>query len=115
MPTPNVSSVHDRQRRAVRPHLPMRPLWLCRVCAAPWPCQPARLLLGMEYRRDRVSLSVYMAGQLFDATADLIKLNPHPTTTPAELFDKFLAWTARYARRDDTERQANTERREISP
>ncbi|MCM0677147.1 hypothetical protein NCC78_20990 [Micromonospora phytophila] len=95
MPTPNFSPVHDRQRRTIRPHLPMRPLWLCRVCAAPWPCQPARLLLLMDYRRDRVGLSVYMAGILFDATADLMTLNPNPGPSPRELFDRFLAWTAR--------------------
>jgi hypothetical protein len=73
----------------------MRPLWRCRTCAAPWPCQPARLLLTREYRRDRVALSIYMASQLFEATADLVRLNPHPAPSPAELFDRFLAWTAR--------------------
>ncbi|WP_431935914.1 hypothetical protein [Micromonospora sp. RP3T] len=85
----------DRSRRAVRPHGPMRPLWRCRVRAAPWPCQPARLLLLMEYRRDRVALSMYMAGCLFDATADLMKLNDNPGPSPVELFERFLAWTAR--------------------
>ncbi|MEV4386877.1 hypothetical protein AB0J68_14360 [Micromonospora sp. NPDC049580] len=95
MAASNVSPVHDRQRRAMRPHLPMRPLWLCRVCAAAWPCQPARLLLTMEYRRDRVGLSVYMAGLLFEATADLIKLNPNPAPSPADLFARFVGWTAR--------------------
>ncbi|MFE9690073.1 hypothetical protein [Micromonospora sp. NPDC005806] len=73
----------------------MRPLWLCRVCAAAWPCPTARMLLRVEYRQDRVALSVYLAGCLFDATADLIKLNPNPGLTPGELFDRFLAWTAK--------------------
>lgn len=76
-------------------HPPMRPLWRCRTCAAPWPCQPARLLLTREYRRDRVGLSVYLASQLFEATANLVRLNPHPAPSPAELFDRFLSWTAR--------------------
>ncbi|MEV4842342.1 hypothetical protein AB0K20_03845 [Micromonospora matsumotoense] len=49
----------------------------------------------MEYRRDRVALSIYLASQLFEATADLVRLNPHPAPSPAELFDRFLAWTAR--------------------
>ncbi|MCI4064307.1 hypothetical protein MRQ36_17565 [Micromonospora sp. R77] len=89
----NASPVPDRNRRAVRPHVPIRPLWLCRVCAAPWPCQPARLLLLMEYRRDRPGLSVHLAGCLFDATADLLALNPNPGPSPAELFERFLAWT----------------------
>ncbi|KWV29456.1 hypothetical protein AWV63_28495 [Micromonospora rifamycinica] len=79
----------------MRPHVPMRPLWRCRVCAAPWPCQPARLMLTRDYRRDRVGLSVYMAGRLFDATGDLVTLNPNAVPAPAELFDRFLAWTRR--------------------
>ncbi|MFD6734899.1 hypothetical protein ACFWDZ_27700 [Micromonospora aurantiaca] len=44
------------------------------MCAAPWPCQPARLLLLLDYRRDRVALSIHMAGCLFD---------------------RFIGWTAR--------------------
>ncbi|GAA2187798.1 hypothetical protein [Micromonospora lupini] len=48
----------------------------------------------MEYRTDRVALSIYMASQLFDATADLYKLNPDPPPDPQELFTRFLAWTA---------------------
>ncbi|SCE97650.1 hypothetical protein GA0070216_103472 [Micromonospora matsumotoense] len=92
---PNASPVHAREGGAIRPHVPMRPLWLCRVCAAPWPCQPARLLLTMDYRQDRVGLSVYMAGRLFDATGDLVTLNPNAVPPPAELFERFLAWTRR--------------------
>lgn len=75
----------------------MRPLWLCRVCAAPWPCQPARLALTRDYRQDRVGLSVYLAGRLFDATGDLVTLNPNAVPPPAELFERFPAWTRRRA------------------
>ncbi|MCZ7435080.1 hypothetical protein O7598_01620 [Micromonospora sp. WMMC241] len=73
----------------------MRPLWLCRVCAAPWPCQPGRLLLLMDYRCDRVALSIHMAGCLSDATADLLKLNPDRMPSPKDLFDRLLGWTTR--------------------
>lgn len=52
------------------------------------------MLLRVEYRADRVALSVYMAGQLFEATADLCRLNPDPAPDPRELFARFLAWTA---------------------
>ncbi|MGC4757478.1 hypothetical protein [Micromonospora trifolii] len=100
MSASNAPPSRDRQRRAVRPHLPMRPLWLCRMCAAPWPCQPARLLLVIEYQRDRVGLSIYMAGLLFEATADLIKLNPNPAPSPADMFARFVGWIARRAARD---------------
>lgn len=60
----------------------------------PWPCALARMLLRAEYGPDRVALSIYMASQLFDATADLFTLNPEPAPDPAELFGRFLAWTA---------------------
>ncbi|MFG1677058.1 hypothetical protein [Micromonospora sp. NPDC049282] len=98
MPTSNGTSPQIRPRPAVRPHIPSRPLWLCRICAAPWPCQPARLLLLVEYRTDRAALSIYMAGCLFDATADLLTLNPNPGPSPKDLFDRFVAWTARDSR-----------------
>ncbi|WP_374198079.1 hypothetical protein [Micromonospora sp. PLK6-60] len=49
----------------------------------------------MEYRRDRVGLSIYMASCLHDATADLLKLNDNPGPSPADLFARFLAWTAK--------------------
>ncbi|MFE9919656.1 hypothetical protein ACFYPG_31330 [Micromonospora sp. NPDC005553] len=52
------------------------------------------MLLRAQYGNDRVGLSIYMAGQLFDATADLLRLNPEPEPDPQELFTRFLAWTA---------------------
>ncbi|MEV0152434.1 hypothetical protein AB0H57_01645 [Micromonospora sp. NPDC050686] len=45
-----------------------------------------------------MGLSVYLAGCLFDAAGDLLGLNANPGPSPAELFDRFVAWTAR---RDD--------------
>ncbi|MEO3781362.1 hypothetical protein ABGB16_32145 [Micromonospora sp. B11E3] len=75
-----------------RPHLPIRPLWLCRACAAPWPCATARLTLLHEYARDRVALLVYLGGQLHDAADELYRLNPHDGPEPAQLFDRFLGW-----------------------
>ncbi|MEU8311678.1 hypothetical protein ACFYPF_03400 [Micromonospora sp. NPDC005223] len=95
MPTSEHSKRHPLSNvHRIYQHLPMRPLWLCRVCAAPWPCATARMLLRHEYRQDRVSLSVYMSSCLFDATGDLLALNPNPGPQPGELFDRFLAWTA---------------------
>lgn len=58
------------------PHLPMRPLWLCRRCGAPWPCGPARLSLLVEYRGDRTALLFYLALLMQEATAHLTALNP---------------------------------------
>ncbi|WP_435794889.1 hypothetical protein [Micromonospora zamorensis] len=98
MTAPKPSPSHDRpplsNLHPVHQHLPRRPSWLCRVCAATWPCPSARMLLRVEYGTDRVALSIYMASQLFDATADLLRLNPEPAPDPPELFTRFLAWTA---------------------
>jgi hypothetical protein len=71
----------------------MRPLWLCRACAAPWPCATARLALTSEYADDRVALCVYLAGQLHDAATDLHTLNPHDAPEPSQLFARFLGWS----------------------
>lgn len=78
-----------------RSHLPLRPLWLCRTCAAPWPCAPARLALVAEYAHDRVALSVYLCTVLHDAAADLYRLHPHDGPDPVALFARFLAWAPR--------------------
>ncbi|TDB78999.1 flavin reductase [Micromonospora sp. KC721] len=71
------------------PHLPMRPLWRCRNCGAPWPCQPARLSLLVEYRHDRTALLVYLAQQMTEARDQLAQLNPDHC---ADLTERFLAW-----------------------
>ncbi|MEU7773670.1 hypothetical protein AB0C44_20315 [Micromonospora taraxaci] len=98
MTAPNGSPVHDRPPLSnlakVHQHLPRRPLWLCRACSGPWPCPFARMLLRVEYDRNRASLAVYMAGQLFDATGDFLKLYPDTGPNPEQLWARFLAWTA---------------------
>ncbi|WP_234359579.1 hypothetical protein [Plantactinospora sp. BC1] len=70
----------------------MRPLWLCRTCAHPWPCGRAKLDLLAEYQGSRVSLCLYLATLLCDAIDDLLKLNPSVTGSTADLFDRFLGW-----------------------
>ncbi|MEU9510171.1 hypothetical protein AB0D32_28260 [Micromonospora sp. NPDC048170] len=68
------------------------PLWLCRKCAASWPCAPARLVLLREHPHDRVALLVYLGGLLHDAAGELHRLNPHDGPTPEQLFARFLGW-----------------------
>ncbi|NYT93399.1 hypothetical protein [Salinispora sp. H7-4] len=76
-------------------HLPLRPLWLCRQCGQPWPCGPARLALVAEYRDNRVSLFLYLAGLLHEAIEDRHRLNPSATGDVPDLFDRFLGWPIR--------------------
>ncbi|MDG4818568.1 MULTISPECIES: flavin reductase [unclassified Micromonospora] len=73
-----------------RPHLPVRPVWLCGRCGAPWPCGAARLSLLSEYRGDRTSLLVYLAVLREEAREHLTAL--HPATPPGDLTDRFLTW-----------------------
>jgi hypothetical protein len=75
-----------------REHLPIRPIWLCRVDAHPWPCGEARVALLRQYDGDMIGLAVYLAGMLHDAAADLYALNPHEAPKPSALWDRFLAW-----------------------
>ncbi|MET7969991.1 flavin reductase [Micromonospora sp. NPDC005305] len=76
--------------RASRQHLPMRPLWRCRVCGAEWPCQPARLALLVEYRNDRTALLIYLSTLMAEAGAQLSQLNGH--ARPENLTERFLTW-----------------------
>ncbi|WP_093402046.1 hypothetical protein [Micromonospora sediminimaris] len=79
-----------------RPHLPIRPLWLCRRCGHPWPCGAAKVALLEEYRESPVSLFLYLASCLHDAIEDLRQLHPSDTGSTADVFDRFLGWPARH-------------------
>ena len=67
-------------------HVWQRPSWQCRACDEAWPCPPAKVALTAG--ADRVSLAMYMWGNLDQAVADL------PRRSPAELFDRFVGWNA---------------------
>ncbi|MFI7213025.1 flavin reductase family protein [Micromonospora maritima] len=62
----------------------MRPAWRCRVCGAPWPCQPARLGLLVEFRGDRTGLLFHLGGLLAEAHTQLGDV--------ADLHGRFLGW-----------------------
>ncbi len=68
-------------------HIPDRPSWECRVCAAPWPCMAAREALLIEFAKFPSVLRIYLFGQLTDAGADI------PGIEPAELYRRFLGWS----------------------
>jgi hypothetical protein len=68
----------------------MRPTWRCRVCAARWPCGPARITLLAEFHRNRVALSLYLSAQYFAALQDLTEYAPN---APREdLYARFIGW-----------------------
>ncbi|MFF4809867.1 flavin reductase [Micromonospora chersina] len=68
-------------------HLPVKPAWACGDCGANWPCQTRRHELRAEYEAAPVSLALYLATQLVDATEDLREV-------PAgHLHRRFLGWT----------------------
>ncbi|OWU97313.1 hypothetical protein B5D80_31545 [Micromonospora wenchangensis] len=53
-------------------------------------CQPAKLALLTEYRRDRTGLLVYLGTLMHEATNQLAQLHPgHP---PARMTERFLSW-----------------------
>lgn len=80
-------------------HLPLRPLWLCRVCGQPWPCGRAKLALLTSYQDSRLNLLLYLSGRLHEAIDDLHRLNPSTTGDVRDLFDRFLGWPARHRSR----------------
>lgn len=66
-------------------HQPHRPSWNCASCARPWPCDPARERLAAEL--GSLSLAMFAWTCLEEAARDI------PATPPAELYERFLAWT----------------------
>jgi len=66
-------------------HLPARPIWNCRACEEPWPCQPSRAALIDSLSRGTVS--VVMAEWMHLAAGELNGI------APGMLFDRFLLWT----------------------
>ncbi|TDO40675.1 hypothetical protein C8E87_4394 [Paractinoplanes brasiliensis] len=75
-------------------HHPGRPSWDCLACGKPWPCDPAREALALEL--GRTPLAMYLCAHLHEAARDM------PTTSPGELYERFLAWTRGPARRAGT-------------
>ncbi|MFG1953355.1 hypothetical protein [Micromonospora sp. NPDC048830] len=73
-------------------HTAARPAWRCRVCAAPWPCQPAKLQLRREYADDRAALAIYLCLLMHDAIADELRLRA-ADVDPAAYFVRFIGWT----------------------
>lgn len=73
-------------------HVWVSPRWLCRACAAPWPCQPAKLRLRIEYDGDPVGLTVYLSGLMHQAAGDL-----RGDPAAPELYRRFVGWARRGA------------------
>ncbi|SCL29268.1 hypothetical protein GA0070616_3853 [Micromonospora nigra] len=80
------------------PHVPLRPLWLCRVCARPWPCGRAKLDLLAEYDGNRIGLFLHLAGCLHAAIDELHRCDPVVTGSAATMYDRFLGWPSRSGR-----------------
>ncbi|MGC4769139.1 flavin reductase [Micromonospora sp. DT44] len=67
-------------------HPARTPAWACGGCGADWPCAARRGELRQEYAEAPVSLALYLAAQLVDATRDLAHV-------PAgQLHHRFLGW-----------------------
>ncbi|RKR87449.1 hypothetical protein BDK92_1725 [Micromonospora pisi] len=75
-------------------HLPLRPLWICRIDAYPWPCADARLDLTSGFRDRTVNLTLFLAAQYVDALNDLHTIDPTlgPPPDPRVLYERFLGW-----------------------
>ncbi|RLK13551.1 hypothetical protein DER29_4575 [Micromonospora sp. M71_S20] len=95
LPQPGPGPRPGRPRHRIEgrpPHTPLRPHWGCRSCGQPWPCATARLLLKAEYEGAQQSLSIYLAGLMYEAMRDLYHLDPRGGPSPRAMFDRFVAW-----------------------
>ncbi|MEV4626101.1 hypothetical protein AB0J90_07410 [Micromonospora sp. NPDC049523] len=78
-------------------HTPLRPLWICRVDAHPWPCADVRLnLLAGYYPARRIELYLYLGAQFVTALAELdtIVVDAGERPDPQTLHSRILGWVA---------------------
>lgn len=77
----------------------MRPAWLGRNCAAPWPCGPAQRDLIVEFYGHSIALAFHLASSMQEAADDMYALGGRPD--PAVMHTRFLGWLslARRSRR----------------
>ncbi|WP_326559692.1 hypothetical protein [Micromonospora sp. NBC_01796] len=75
-------------------HLPLRPLWICRIDAYPWPCADARLDLTNGYRDKTINLTLFLASQFVEALDDLYTIDPAigQPPDPRVLYERFIGW-----------------------
>jgi len=89
----------DQPAQTPTDHLPLRPLWLCRICGQPWPCGPAKLALLASHHDSPTSLVLCRSGLLHQAIDDLHGLHPNSTGDLSDLYDGFLGWPGRHRSR----------------
>ncbi|MBM7077518.1 MULTISPECIES: flavin reductase [Micromonospora] len=70
-------------------HTPLRPIWLCRVDANPWPCGEAKLALLARYGDDLPGLLALLTGLSAEATEHLTQLD---NGRRIDVTDRFLTW-----------------------
>lgn len=75
-------------------HLPLRPLWICRLVAQPWPCADARLALVDGFRDRTPSLTLLLASQFVEELGDLDTIAPKLRAPPDSrvLDERFIGW-----------------------
>ncbi|WP_420116483.1 flavin reductase [Micromonospora sp.] len=70
-------------------HRPLRPIWLCRLDANPWPCGEAKLALRAAFADDRSALLTLMSTLQREAENHLTQLDGGRSNN---LTDRFLSW-----------------------
>ncbi len=70
-------------------HRPLRPIWLCRLDANPWPCGEAKLVLLAAFADDRPGLLTLLSTLQREAEDHLTQLDSGRSNN---LTDRFLSW-----------------------
>ncbi|MBM7083246.1 flavin reductase [Micromonospora sp. WMMD734] len=70
-------------------HRPLRPIWLCRLDANPWPCGEAKLALLTVFADDRPALLALLSTLQREAEDHLTQLDSGRSNN---LTDRFLSW-----------------------
>jgi hypothetical protein len=70
-------------------HQPIRPLWGCGRCPAPWPCSTAIAELLVEFAFCPTGLFYYIAAQMRDFEEDLLKAGD---VASEYVVERFVGW-----------------------
>lgn len=82
----SVTSVRERR------HMPLRPLWVCRVCVTLWPCPEAQRELLFASAGCLAALRAHLATLMVEADRQLTALRPDTAPPFAVLHARFLGW-----------------------
>jgi hypothetical protein len=85
-----VTTAEPPNRVIAEEHTADRSSWDCRVCGEPWPCAPAKVSLGEDFRGCRSTLLIFLVSTFYEAVDSYAGRE-----APSDLYGRFVIWAVR--------------------